>query len=113
MSASFTSSQISTALEVLPPQGVGPQHVQGVLGVGRRVVKERDAHTAGRDLAADALDIGEHPGGQLVLVGVLARQAYGEVLDETAHVRGRLLGACRAASPSRECRSRRARARAA
>jgi hypothetical protein len=81
------------ALEALPAQRVGPEHVQRVLGVGRGVVKERDAHAAWWDLAVDALDVGEHAGGQLVLVGVLARQAYGEVLDQAAHVRDRLLGA--------------------
>jgi hypothetical protein len=64
-----------------------------MLGVGRPVVKQRDAHAAGRDLAADPVDVGEHPGGQLILIGVLARQAHGEVLDHVAHVRDRLLGA--------------------
>jgi hypothetical protein len=48
--------KLERALEALPAQRVDPQHAQAVLLVGRRVLKPRHVHAAGRDLAVDALD---------------------------------------------------------
>src|SRR5215216_3403056 len=84
---------LERALEALPTQGIGPQHMERVLLVGDRVVEERHTHAAGRDLAVDALDVAEHPGRQLLLIRVLAREPDRELLDQLPDMRERLVRA--------------------